>query len=234
MPSCYCNKIIDFKETKIRPEHTHYVAKFGETIILPCRIENLKQSTVIWQYSKNRLPETLTVGFVQYRTDYRVRLITNVTSEEYQKWDLEIRKIKLEDEGNYVCRVTNNGITLKRLIHLKVEVKMTIDPVNPVVYYKESISLFCNTSYMENESIRQKSINYEIEWYKNSELNRINFPQNMNASTFKIENSYSPTFSSQLTIIHVRPSNIGTYICKFRSQNVSTTLKKSNSKYIKF
>ena len=66
---------------------------FGETIILPCNVENLKQSTVMWQYIENRLPITLTVGHYQYKTDYRIRLVANTTKDDFQKWDLEINNL---------------------------------------------------------------------------------------------------------------------------------------------
>ncbi len=163
-----------------------------------------------------------------------MRLVTNLTFEDIQTWDLEIRKIRLEDEGNYVCRVMNNGETLKRVIHLKVEVTMLIEPSNPVVNFKDSIIIFCNTSYIKNlEDENRPSVHHiGIEWFKNLETYRLNFHHNANSTNYVIENSFSPTFSSQLKIINIKSSNIGTYICKFRMQNVSTTLKKSNSKFI--
>ena len=37
-----------------------YTVKVGDTVVIPCIIENRKQATVIWQYSKSRIPETLT------------------------------------------------------------------------------------------------------------------------------------------------------------------------------
>ena len=226
----------EIKITHIRPDNKYYSAYFGETIILPCHVENLKQSTVIWQYIKNPLPVTLTVGLVQYKTDYRVRLVTNLTSEDAQKWDLEIRKLKLEDEGNYLCRITNNGVTLKRVIYLKVLVRMAIDPINPQVYFKESLTLNCNTSYMQNADNERRSIFTSnigtFEWFKNNESNSLNYHHDMsNHSNYMVENFYSPTFSSQLIILHIKSSNIATYTCRFRSQNVSTTLKKATSKF---
>jgi hypothetical protein len=192
----------------------------------------------MWQYIENRLPTTLTVGHYQYKTDYRIRLVTNVTTDDFQKWDLEIRKTKLEDEGTYVCRVTNNGISLRRVIYLKVEIKMTIDPVNPSVFYKDSLIIFCNTSYqlnIDNDS-QQAKLSNNIEWFKNNETNRLDYYQREanNSGNYFIENSYTPTYSSQLRIIHIKSSNIATYFCKFQSQNVSTTLKKSSSTFKMF
>lgn len=120
--------------------------------------------------------------------------------------------------------------SLKRQIYLKVEVDMSIHPLNPIVNLKSSIVIFCNTSYeLNSEKHRKKShgTHLEIEWFRNNNTNPIII--NLNNSNYRIEHSISPTISSKLQIIHIKSSNIGVYVCKFRSQNVTTVLKRSNS-----
>ena len=109
--------------TSIKIQPMLYTVKLGETVNLPCEIENRRTSTVIWQFSKGRIPETLTIGTFYYRKDLRIRVITNTTYESDQSWNLEIRKVKLEDEGYYLCKVMSEPDSLKRTLFLKVEVE---------------------------------------------------------------------------------------------------------------
>jgi len=119
--------------TSIKEQPTLYTVKVGATVNLPCEIENRRTSTVIWQFSKSRIPETLTIGYFYYRKDFRIRVVTNTTYESDQSWNLEIRKVKLDDEGYYLCKVMSEPDSLKRTLFLKVEVDLTLTPVNPVV-----------------------------------------------------------------------------------------------------
>jgi hypothetical protein len=44
-------------QTAIKQQNNFYTAKTGDTLVIPCEIENRKQATVIWQYSKSKIPE---------------------------------------------------------------------------------------------------------------------------------------------------------------------------------
>jgi hypothetical protein len=100
--------------TAIRDQNTFYRVKVNETIELPCVIENRRGANVLWQYSKSRIPETLSIGYFYYRKDYRIRVIVNATDERVQAWNLEIRKVRLDDEGYYLCKVRNIYLTVFR------------------------------------------------------------------------------------------------------------------------
>jgi hypothetical protein len=148
--TCYCqiNYVTDSSAiTAIREQDTLYKVKYNETIELPCIIENRKNANVIWQYSKSRIPETLSIGYFYYRKDYRIRVIANVTNEKEQPWNLEIRKVRFEDEGYYLCKVMAEPESLKRAVYLKVEVDLKLVPDNPIVALGENFDLICNTSY---------------------------------------------------------------------------------------
>lgn len=130
MQFCQCETL----ETSIKSQPTVYLVKLGDTVKLPCEIVNRRQATVIWQFSsKNRIPETLTIGNFYYRKDFRIRVLKNTSVEREQSWDLEIRKINLSDEGYYYCKVMAEPESLKREILLKVQVDMAIEPLNPIV-----------------------------------------------------------------------------------------------------
>lgn len=134
--------------TAIREQNAYYRVKFNETVELPCVIENRRDASVIWQYSKSRIPETLSIGYFYYRKDFRIRVVVNSSDEHVQSWNLQIRKLRLEDEGYYLCKVTAEPETLKRAIYLKVEVDMNMRlETPPPVSLGTDITIVCNTSY---------------------------------------------------------------------------------------
>ena len=237
LPACKCNNLNESSEpTYIKPQRTEYTVKVGETLIMPCEIKNLKSSaTVIWQYSIKKIPETLTVGFFYYRKDYRIRVITNITDDTEQSWNLEIRKAKLEDEGYYYCKVMAQPESLKRTIYLKVEVNMSIHPINPMVSLKENVALSCITSFIPNESSKSAryNSNLRLAWYKDGELIEYHNHLNHNNTTiqnYRIDHHHKPSLSSKLRIHSLEPTDIGVYTCRFRNQTISTTLTTHNSK----
>ena len=217
----------DSLRTVITRQEVHFKVRIGDTVRLPCKIENRKGATVLWQFSKGNLPETLTIGILQYRPDYRIRVITNSTNEsndDTESWDLEIRKIRYQDEGSYTCRVMTNKETLKRVVHLKVEANLSLKPEDEFIVLGNSYSLFCNTSlqYKDRRRTRNRQNviknDLHINWFLNG--NKIK----SNDSSFKIEHFNKPYLSSKLTILNADYSHSGMFICKFRSQNVSTHL----------
>lgn len=214
-------------------------------MVIPCEIENRKQATVIWQYSRSRIPETLAIGYFYFRKDFRIRVIANSSNEKDQSWNLEIRRVRLEDEGYYLCKVMTESESLKRVVYLKVEIEMNIIPVNPIVDYKESLSIFCNTSFVLNESNNNNKVaksshnninNHKLVWYKdgiNLSLND-NRHNNTTSLNYRIDHYTKPKLSSKLRITSFNPANIGVYTCKFKHQNVSTVVTSKNCKFYFF
>ncbi len=222
--------------TSIKQQHTYYSVKLGDTLVIPCEITNRKQATVIWQYSKSRIPETLTVGYFYYRKDFRIRLITNSTSDSEETWNLEIRKVKLEDEGYYLCKVMATPNSLKRVVYLKVDVDLRMQVLNPIFNTGDRVVLNCNTSLAISKKARSKTSSAtnaqhhhpKLVWYKdgqhlltNNELNQLNDTTKID---YKIESSSSPYLWSKLVFYSFDSTNVGTYTCKFRNQNVSQVL----------
>ncbi len=207
-------------KTRIKQEKTQYTVKLGDTAYLPCEIENRRESTVMWQFTRSRIPETLTVGFLQYRQDYRMRIVTNLTVDQVQTWDLEIRKVRLDDEGYYICRVMADPESLKRSVHLKVEVEVTLTQNEMLTTDDErKIELFCNTSY----SSPSADSNLQIKWLKDN----IEKMSNGASQSYQIEEFKTPSLSSKLIFFHFSPSHAGTYHCIFNNQNASISLGQS-------
>jgi hypothetical protein len=229
-----CDYNLDrFNPTIIKEQPTIYTVKVGENVLMPCEIENPKHYNVIWQYSISKIPETLTIGNFYYRKDLRIRVIVNQTSEESQSWNLEIRKVRYEDEGNYLCKVMAESGTLLRTIYLRVEVEMSIEPMNPEVSHNAALTLFCNTSFTKNDSNKlaafKRNLNrIRVFWYKDGvRLNNEHHDHNgTNTSlSYRIHYLTSPSVGSRLKIFSLNSTNyFGKYTCKFRYQNVSTVV----------
>lgn len=248
-----CNLVLsaanESSNTLIRSQRTHYTVRVGDTLVIPCEIENRRQATVIWQYSKSRIPETLTVGYFYYRKDFRIRVIANTTQDKEQSWNLEIRKVRLEDEGYYLCKVMAEE-SLKRVVYLRVEIDLKLYPMNPIVNMDQQFNLICNTSYIpieiQSKPTSTKSLAHQqhshprIVWYKDGEyiphpptsaaVDHTTLPSNQTTNTnFRIEYHSKPFVWSIIHFKSISSANIGTYTCKFRHQNFSTTLKYPNA-----
>lgn len=236
--------------TSIKQQNTYYTVKYGDTVLIPCVIENRKHANVIWQYSKSRIPETLTVGYFYYRKDYRIRVIANTSAEREQAWNLEIRKVKFEDEGYYLCKVMAEPESLKRVVYLKVEIDLKLEPTNPIANLDDNLVLICNTSFALSESHKNRLNHHhshlKLVWYKDNQQLSNDFYQqqlnldntNKNASlvlnaqnyNYKIEYFTKPVLWSKLHINRSKLFNMGLYKCVFRNQTVSTLVTVKNCK----
>lgn len=236
-PVCKCqiSYVTDSALTSIKQQATRYTVKYGETVLIPCVIENRKQANVIWQYSKSKIPETLTVGYFYYRKDYRIRVIANTTIEKEESWNLEIRKVRFEDEGYYLCKVMAEPQSLKRVVYLKVEVDLKIEPINPVVSLQDSLVLMCNTSYSFAESHKHKgnhhhSSHLKLIWYRDDEiLQDHNLDHNLSNNNttninYKIEHFTKPILWSRIHLNKLKTTNLGVYKCLFRNQSIITVV----------
>ena len=135
--------------------------------------------------------------------------------------------------------------SLKRVVYLKVEIEMNIIPVNPIVDYKDSLSIFCNTSFVLNESNNNNNNkvaksshnnnnnNHKLVWYKDGISLSLNDNRHNNTTSlnYRIDHYTKPKLSSKLRITSFNPANIGVYTCKFKHQNVSTVVTSKNCKF---
>ena len=102
------------------------------------------------------------MGYFYYRKDYRIRVIANATHEAEQAWNLEIRKVKLDDEGFYLCKVMAEPQSLKQVVYLKVNVDLKLTPMNPLsIKYEDTVVITCNTSYEVQHHSQSQSPQYQ-------------------------------------------------------------------------
>jgi hypothetical protein len=92
----------------------------GDTITLPCEVENLGRHHVNWlKIGAGGVPSTLTVGYHQFSRNmrYRVaRLRSNNQEQNHpherrriESWNFEIRKVQPTDQGLYQCYIKLNS-----------------------------------------------------------------------------------------------------------------------------
>ncbi|KAH8341978.1 hypothetical protein KR059_006601 [Drosophila kikkawai] len=74
--------------------HT-YRAVVGDTLVLPCQVENLGNFVLLWR----RGPNVLTASNIMVTRDERVRLIDG--------YNLEISDLEPQDAGDYVCQISD-------------------------------------------------------------------------------------------------------------------------------
>lgn len=134
----------------------------GETIQIPCRIKELNNGTVIWQFSKKKIPEYLTVGLFNYRRDRRVRVVSTTldTDNSTESWDLVIEKLQLSDQGFYFCRVVCGSYTVKRMVKLHVDFKLDLGIATTATRPEDGgdITLLCNSTLSVAEVTRKQVI----------------------------------------------------------------------------
>lgn len=219
----------ELSETVIKQGPTSYTAKIGDTVTIPCHIENLKKANVIWQYSKSRIPETLTVGIFNYRKDLRIRVMVNSSEEKEQSWDLEIRRVRLDDEGYYLCKVMAEPESLKRAVYLKVDANLQLNVANRIVNSNDNVLITCNSSFIVDENLPMPNRNVPIlKWFKDGER-LIDGKVNLNMSNFKIEHYHWPFIASRLIISKFTDQNIGEYKCMFKNQSISRHVDVKNA-----
>ncbi|XP_017002962.3 igLON family member 5 isoform X1 [Drosophila takahashii] len=74
--------------------HT-YRAVVGDTLVLPCQVENLGNFVLLWRRGTN----VLTASNIMVTRDERVRLIDG--------YNLEISDLEPQDAGDYVCQISD-------------------------------------------------------------------------------------------------------------------------------
>lgn len=161
------NFTIDFNEPKIVTKQIKITTFEYQTVILPCEVENLPQEmSVIWQYGmRNETNQTvLTIGHTQIENNYRIRLITNITSNDQNQisrkivYNLEIRKVNFKDSGWYECQLPTKPTKIN-YVHLEVMAIPKIEATSSIAEFGEPFELICKVRHLPQR--------YQLTWYLN-------------------------------------------------------------------
>ncbi|GFO24667.1 cell adhesion molecule 2 [Plakobranchus ocellatus] len=147
------SKATHFLETK-----REMVAALGETVLLPCEVENIKTGMVMW---KNDKQEILSIRKKELLGDRRFR----VKHDTRVQWSMQIKDLRESDFGSYTCMVNTNPV-ITRTVHLKNSEPARFSPVlmedtsfkrRLEVELGETVTLTCNFNAYPPA---------EVKWYK--------------------------------------------------------------------
>ncbi|VDN03059.1 unnamed protein product [Thelazia callipaeda] len=160
------------------------LAVSGKSIYLECPVTGIPQPSVIWY--KNERPITI--------DDDRLFI-------EQNNQTLGIKKVKVSDQGQYLCVAENKGGRVEQIFNLEVLVPPVMEIIEPQMHTKrekDTITLFCPVKHM-----RGSTTPTEILWYKDGR------PIDGN-SLPNIEITYE---GQRLQIVRTSLSDAGNYSC---------------------
>ncbi|KAL3867227.1 hypothetical protein ACJMK2_044443, partial [Sinanodonta woodiana] len=200
-----------------KPQNATYTA--GELAILYCSVINLGTKTVVWKRADESTP--LTIGTLTYAPDDRIQ-VKNVPHKD--QWNLIIKNVKTEDEGEYVCQISTTDRSLRQSVFLEIEeaplyfchseTPFDIDfcmltgieiSGNTYVEKGDKISLICNatTQYYPPEA---------LDWFRNG--NRITTDEDGGIKISKKISLKENTITSILEIEKAQMEDDGNYVCR--------------------
>ncbi|CAG7825968.1 unnamed protein product, partial [Allacma fusca] len=91
-----CQDEIDFaaEPPKFKTRGQTYRVVTGETVVLPCRVDNLGPYVILWK----RGNAVLSAGEMKITLDPRIQLVDG--------FSLEIKKVRPQDGGDYICQLS--------------------------------------------------------------------------------------------------------------------------------
>ncbi|KAK3596482.1 hypothetical protein CHS0354_032687 [Potamilus streckersoni] len=186
-----------------KPQNSTYTA--GELAILYCSVINLGTKTVVWKRADENNP--LTIGTLTFAPDDRFQ-VKNVPHKD--QWNLIIKNVKKEDEGEYECQISTTDRSLRQSVYLKVEEKPEMTPGieisgNTYVEKGDKIILVCNatTQYYPPEA---------PDWFRNG--NRITTDEDAGIKISKKISLKENTITSILEIDKAQMEDDANYVCR--------------------
>lgn len=127
----------------------------GQPVVLPCAVENKNEHIIIWAN-----PRKMVLSY----DDRRVIDDTRMSIERpfVRDWNLHIRNVKVQDEGEYTCQINTAEIQIKRIrlkVHVPAEIDNATSSSNVTVKEGEEVRLQCVASGIPEPAIT---------WYRNT------------------------------------------------------------------
>lgn len=174
------------------PTERELVSSPGQSVLLPCHVQNMGTKAVIWKNQKN---EVISIRKKELLGDRRFRVVHDRAFE----WSLQIKTLEESDFGFYTCMVNSNPV-LTRTVELKNNAPARFAPVlmedtsfrrRIEVKEGETVTLTCNFNAYPPA---------EVVWFKRKQENGKMVKQNLGKG-----NTY--------TIRSVLSSEAGDYVC---------------------
>ncbi|CAB4059535.1 unnamed protein product [Lepeophtheirus salmonis] len=110
----------EVSQPQVLSENQVFRARIGDTIMLPCEVDNLGPMILLWKKGTR----VLTAGDMMVRRDDRIHLKRN---------NLQIKDIQVSDGGKYSCEIEADSeypLTVSHRIEVLVAPKLDMDPTN--------------------------------------------------------------------------------------------------------
>jgi len=161
-----------------------YKEEIGETAVLLCKVKNLGDSIIVWK-QPDRI---ISAGLGMIRKDRRMKLLGHSDGV-----NLQITNLDIDDAGNYICEVENEGEPILQTNQLQILVPPKIATShrgqNLTVRKDSSLKLSCNASGFPSP---------RISWQRQHQM---------------LPSGEKTVESSSLKFPSVSRSDAGTYIC---------------------
>ncbi|CAG5124906.1 unnamed protein product, partial [Candidula unifasciata] len=182
----------DKDNSYLLPSETEVKAEVGSTVLLPCRVENLKNNVVLWMDVQNNV---LSLRQKVLNEDRRL----SVSHPTRAEWSLQIKNVRVSDFGLYTC-VINSVPVLTRTVRLINSAPAELAPIliQDSTFQKrlevpsgETVTLTCN--FKANPPAK-------VTWYRRRTVNDKIVKEDLGPG-----NTY--------TLRSVSPEQTGQYVC---------------------
>ncbi|XP_066984529.1 uncharacterized protein [Macrobrachium rosenbergii] len=191
----------------------------GSTATLECTVLDLTNESVSWIRVVGDKLELLTWGSHKYTTDDRYTLVRKI-GDTWQRWQLEIRDARVEDQGQYRCQISTQPPMLMSL---------TLDITEPVARVVDERGRdVVDKHYNSGSMIELKCIIEKVPFpHESVTWRRGDTPLTFNTSRGGISvkgSKDSDYIRSRLYVANASPADSGVYSCwysNYTSDNVT-------------
>uniref|UniRef100_A0A1A9WBQ4 Ig-like domain-containing protein n=1 Tax=Glossina brevipalpis TaxID=37001 RepID=A0A1A9WBQ4_9MUSC len=124
-----------------------YKVIVGETIELPCKVQNLGSFVLLWRKGSS----VLTAGHLKITRDPRFKIVGD--------YNLQINGVKTQDAGDYICQLVpptlralphNGQVTARKGSTVTLECKASGNPVPTIYWFKKDV--FSGPTHLSDSS----------------------------------------------------------------------------------
>ncbi|RUS73966.1 hypothetical protein EGW08_018281, partial [Elysia chlorotica] len=132
-------------------------------------------------------------------------------------WDLRIRNVALDDEGQYLCQINANKKSV-RTVQLQITEK---PPYNPVITIEgKKFVESAHTAYIRCNATEGNRFPEDIDWFKNGDkIDSMSYP---NIVITKYRSETTLTLVSEIAIMRASARDSGTYICRSSEELIAS------------
>jgi len=201
----------DIPDFNIRSNMVDLKIDVGDTFTLPCQIDKVKgPKTIIWFRVDEEQNPLTQISFDKEITDDRYKERTSVTINEYGSV-LTVKDSKPEDEGQYQCRITVKDVPVELTHRVQIRADLICRPENPYALETRPIVDAARVPLLHDigDNVEIVCRVYAapmptVIWSKDGQELRSSHRRKLSHMGHE----------HTLTIHHMQPRDIGTYICE--------------------